>query len=80
MPPLVKDSAIIELLATDDGYFMRVWKWDQTPPPIGDLTLGSFPALLDYTDPEPTFRTDRVSTTKTELKSEVNQFIDGPFD
>ncbi len=77
MPPLQKDSAIIELLATEDGYFVRAWMWDQTPPPVFSQ---AFPAVLDTTNPEPTFRTDRVSVTKTELKAELGAFIDSVFD
>ena len=78
--PLDKDSAIIELLAAEDGYFVRAWKWPITPPPVGELAPGSFPSSLDHTDPMPTFRTDRVSTTKAELKTELNAFIDSVFD
>ena len=64
---LQKDSVIIELLAAEDGYFVRAWRWDQSPPP---LESGSFIAEMDRSDPAATFRTDRVSSTKTELKNE----------
>ena len=68
-----KDSCIIEIHTAEDGYFLRVWKWPQSPPPVPyrDLDAGSV---------DTTFRQDRVSTTKTELKGEFDTFIDSIFD
>jgi hypothetical protein len=74
MAALAKDSSIIILRATDDGYFASVYQWDQSPPPVN---IGN---RLDLTNPAASVRTDRVATDKTELKNEINAYIDTLFD
>ncbi len=76
---LQKDSVILELLAADDGYFVRAWMWKNVSPPPLERGLDLI-GHLDGTVPEATFRTDRISADKTELKAELAAFIDGVFD
>jgi hypothetical protein len=69
-----KDSAIIELFATEDGYFIRVWKWPESPPPVPHRTL-------DDTIPETGgFRQDHTAPDKTGLITKVTQFVNVEFD
>ena len=73
----LKDSAILILRATEDGYFVSAFQWNQSPPPIGtELAL----AIEARADVQPAFRQDRTSVTKTELKTELAAFIDQVFD
>lgn len=63
-----KDSAILEIGVADNGYFVRAWKWDISPPPVRHD--------LDGAVPSHTFRIDHVSTNKTELKAAIASFVD----
>lgn len=69
MARLKRDSAFIEILAAEDGYFVRAWRWNVTPPPIPHRDLDR------DSNPQPTFRIDNVVEDKAELKAALNAFI-----
>jgi hypothetical protein len=71
MPPYEKDTAILELYATEAGYFLRVRKWDQSPPPV---------PFRDYDKANPTFAQDHTAEDKATLKTKFQQFVDSIFD
>lgn len=64
-----EDSAILEIITTDDGYMMQVWKWGVSPPPV------PFRDLFETTPP-PTFLGSRSAATKADLKTKLGQFVD----
>lgn len=68
-----KDSAVIVLYETEDGYVAKYYLWDNmSPPPVNTLAL-------DNAVPEPDNRQDRISATKAELKTELEAFVDNFF-
>ena len=74
MPPLAKDSVIMVLRAANGGgYFMELWCWDESPPPVPFRNL-------DRADTPPKNRQDRVFADKDELKTQFAAFIDNLFD
>ena len=71
-----KDSAIIILQATEDGYVASYYQWDQSPPPI----TGNWRNSIENTLPAVIGRQDRISADKANLKTEIGQFVDNFFD
>lgn len=72
-----KDSAIILIQTGEDGYFVRYFIWNESPPPL-KLELAT--AIEFRAEREPAIRQDRVSEDKTNLKTELSALIDNYFD
>ena len=75
--PYLKDSAIIVLQTTEDGYVASAYTFDQVPPPIGVDIFGTIEGrggdkIID--------RRWHISTSKTDLKNKLNSFVDNIFD
>lgn len=74
MPPLAKDSAIIVLRATTGtGYFLELWHWGVSPPPVPFRDLDRADAPIEN-------RIDQTFSNKAELKAQFALFIDNLFD
>ncbi len=74
MSDLVRDSAVLIIRATGDGYFVSVYQWGISPPPTD---VGH---RLGITNPLPSLRIDRIAMTKVELKAEFSNYVDTLFD
>ena len=73
-----KDSAVVILKATEDGYVASYYHWDESPPPV--RSWGAITNALDTTGPPLITRQDRISADKADLKTELGQFVDLFFD
>jgi hypothetical protein len=71
-----KDSALLELFATEDGYMLRVWKWPTSPPPVPHRNLDE----TVPTEADGGFRQDHTADDKPELITKITQFINSVFD
>ena len=71
--PYAKDSVVIVIRAGEDGYFTNYYKWDESPVPVRRLES-------ELVASGPAWHQDRISEDKTNLKSEMQQFIDNIFD
>lgn len=73
MASFVKDSAILEILATQNGYMVRLWQWSISPPPIPHRNL-------DNTEIPTEFRLDRIATNKANLITDFTNWLNNSFD
>lgn len=73
---LEEDSAVVVFRATGDGYFVSVYQYDVSPPPPS----GALASALENPQYVTSFRVDRVAADKTELISEVTNWINSIFD
>ncbi len=74
MPPLAKDSAIIILRATTGaGYFLELYHWSESPPPVPFRNLDKAEAPTEN-------RLDQVFADKAALKAQFATFVDNMFD
>jgi hypothetical protein len=67
-----KDSAILTLRTTENGYMVEVTQWDVSPPPENG-TFGN-------TNPAPTLRRDYIAVDKADLKLKLAAYVDNLFD
>jgi hypothetical protein len=72
MIPYQKDSAIIMIRTTENGYTIELAQWDINPPPK-DLLYGN-------TDPAATLKRMYNADDKAELKTLFASWLDNLFD
>lgn len=72
MAGIDKDSTIIVIRETEDGFTVNVWKWPVSPPPVPHRDLF-------FTNPPSDFATERTAADKTELKAKLAGYIDSIF-
>ena len=75
-----QDSAIIILRAAESGdYFISVYQWNSSPPPVVRIADVLLSAEQDAASPI-SFRQDHVATDKTTLISKITTYINTFFD
>ena len=70
----LKDSAILVIKATENGYVIELAQWGQSPPPI------AYRDLERDSNPGPTVRVDYNADNKVDLKAKLALWVDSLFD